>query len=234
MQSALPGLSEMRTGESRQRIFRACTSLSQAILMLSGFIAIVVLAVNGPFVRWWVGPQFYIGLMMTAALLVNMLLRHWNITAVSSVYCFGYERHLSIVTLLDGVVTVVASVVLVRIMGPLGAVIGSTAGVVCISLPANVRVLVKELRVSFFGYASIFRPWLWRLLLLGITVSAVQFIWSPRSVLQIVVVAILATFCYLALMFNTARRSELGTYLNPRLQALWYRVTGVLRPATAQ
>lgn len=231
MQSALPGLSEMRTGESRERIFRACTSLSLAILMLSGFIAMLVLGINGPFVRWWVGPQFYIGLTMTAVLLANMLLRHWNITATASIYCFGYERHLSIVTLLDGVVTVVSSVVLVRIMGPLGAVIGSTIGVVCVSLPANIRVLVRELGVSFFGYASNFWPWLWRLILLGGTVTALQYVWSPTSIIQIALTALVLALLYLVAMFNTAQESHLGTYLNPRLEAFWYRLAGALRPA---
>src|ERR1700722_11506874 len=113
MQSAGPALSELRTGEPRERLLRACTALTEAMLMVSGAVACIVIAVNQGFVRWWVGGGQYGGLGLTAVLVVMMLLRHWNTTAVYAIFAFGHERRISITALLDGVLTIAAAIVLI-------------------------------------------------------------------------------------------------------------------------
>src|SRR5262249_23164704 len=50
MQNALPALSEMRTSESRARLFQVSSALSLAMLALSGAVVCVVLIVNQGFV----------------------------------------------------------------------------------------------------------------------------------------------------------------------------------------
>src|SRR5262249_15939250 len=133
MQAAMPGLSELRTGESRDRMFKAMTALGQASLMLSGALACIVLVVNRGFVNWWVGPQQYGGGTLTALMIVVMLLRHWNTTASYATFCFGQERRVCLATVADAFVTVFASLLLVGKMGPIGAPLGAMVGVCAVS-----------------------------------------------------------------------------------------------------
>src|SRR5271170_4492853 len=53
MEMAAPGLSQMKTSESRERIFRVCNALAVGMLTAAGAVACVTLAVNHSFVSWW-------------------------------------------------------------------------------------------------------------------------------------------------------------------------------------
>ena len=96
MQAAFPALSELRTGGSRLRIRQATTALGQAMLVASGAVGCVVLAVNRGFVGWWAGPNQYAGSLLTLMTVVAMLVRHWNTTFTYSLFCFGHERRLAV------------------------------------------------------------------------------------------------------------------------------------------
>lgn len=102
MQAAEPGLSELKTGGSKSRILRPITALTQAILMLSGLVACVVIAINRSFVTWWIGGAQYLGLTILLVYMLNMLIRHWNIATTYTLFCFGYERRICLTTLLEG------------------------------------------------------------------------------------------------------------------------------------
>ena len=117
MQAAGPALSEMRMGETKARLFQVSSALTQAMLMASGAVACVVLAVNHGFVIWWVGADQYAGLPLTVLLLLVMLLRHWNTTTVYTLFAFGRERRLALTALMDGLVTVGGSVWLIGTAG---------------------------------------------------------------------------------------------------------------------
>ena len=73
-----------------------------------------------------------------------MLLRHWNVTAVYTLFCFGHERRLAITTALDGLVGLMAMLMLVPWLGLHGAALGSIIGTAAISLPGNLRALARE------------------------------------------------------------------------------------------
>src|SRR5262249_55113726 len=70
MEVAGPVLSEMKMGESRWRLFEVCTALTQAMMIISGAVACIVLTVNRGFVTWWVGSDKYGGLDLSAMLLL--------------------------------------------------------------------------------------------------------------------------------------------------------------------
>jgi len=76
MHVAMPGLNELRTSGSRDQILRAITALTQAMLLFSGLIGCVIVAVNQNFVTWWVGPSYFSGLPLTVLAVVSMMLRH--------------------------------------------------------------------------------------------------------------------------------------------------------------
>lgn len=219
-QTAQPALSELRTSPDSHRLADVCTALTRAILILSGGIVCVVLAVNEGFVRWWVGPEQYGGLLLTALLLAGMLLRHWNVTAIYSLFAFGHDRRISLTSLGDGVVTVVASIVLVRRFGLEGAALGAVVGVVLVGLPANLTGLAREMASSVPRLLAGLVPWLWRFALLGGVSVMVQRFWLPDTVPALAVTTLAIGALYAALMLPLALQDPLGTYVRPRLDAL--------------
>jgi O-antigen/teichoic acid export membrane protein len=224
MQAAAPALSELRTGATRERLFQVCTALTQAMLMVSGAVACVVLAVNEGFVRWWVGENQYGGTALTAVLVALMLLRHWNTTSVYAIFAFGYERRISLTTLADGLVTVGAARVLIPRIGLIGAPLASLFGVTLVSLPANLVALGRETGHTPFGLAGRLGPWSWRF---GLAAAAAAFIAprvAPGTILGLVAGTLAISAVYAGLMLPLALREPLGHYVRPRLQALRARM----------
>ncbi len=223
MVAAQPGLSELKTGESRERMLSVITALTQALLMLSGIVACVVVSINHNFVSWWVGPTQFDGLTLTALAVTSMLLRHWSTTAAYSVFCFGHERRICITNLLDGCVTATAVYFLVWRFGPTAAPVGSILGVCAVSLPVYLSTLCREIGMPFRNLLEPLWPWCWRFLILGTSAILVGRYWVSTNLLQTAAVAALTGLVYVAVMFQPGRESLLGTYLTPRLMPLWRR-----------
>ncbi len=99
---AIPGLSHMKTSEPRERILQATTSLTQAMLLLAGAITCVLLAVNQPFVTWWLGAHFFGGMQLTGILLLTFLLRQADYTLAVTLFAFGRCEKLSLHTGFSG------------------------------------------------------------------------------------------------------------------------------------
>jgi O-antigen/teichoic acid export membrane protein len=223
MDAALPGLSEMKVADSRQSLFRVSTALNLAMLMLSGAVVCVFLTINKGFVGWWVGPDQYAGFTLSWLIAMNMLLRHWNLTAVYTIFCFGYERHISLTTFIDGFVTVVSSVVLVKFLGLIGAPLGSILGVSLVSLPRNLSALAKETGVSILTLAASLWPWFWRFFIVALAGSALVKLWEPHlSLLPLVAVGV--SLAYVAMMIPVAIHSPLWVYIAPRINGFCRKV----------
>jgi O-antigen/teichoic acid export membrane protein len=234
MQTALPALSELRASASRERMFDVSTSLSQLLLIASGAIVCVVLLVNGPFVSWWVGADRFAGPGLTALLAIGMLLRHWNVAAVYTLFCFGHERRLAITTALDGLIGFLVMSVLVPRIGIHGAVLGSIAGTVVVSLPSNLRALAREVGVSLATAIRPLWPWFGRFGLAAACVIAAT-VWLPAQPLSVAALAaVLIALVYAALMLPIALRPPLGALLIPRLSAWLAWVPAVSRRLARQ
>lgn len=222
--AALPGLSEMKTGEARHRLGRAYTGLTQGLLLLSGALACIVLAINESFVGWWVGKDQYGGFALTSLILVNMVLRHVNSTMVYPLFALGRERHISLTSLLDGLVSLVSSLFLVWRFGAPGAPLGSIVGVCLVSVPLNLGVLAREFEAQKSTLLKPHGSWFWRFSLLsfgtGLTVTQV---WMPASLLEIAAAASIMALLYLLCMWTTLERSPLRDYLLPYTLALKVR-----------
>lgn len=146
--TAQPALTELRAAGAKDRLVTVAQALTQGMLIMSGALVLVVIAVNRFFVSWWVGTDQYGGLGLTVALAAMMLLRHWNVATVYTLFCFGYERQLSLVVLADGVVTIAGTAWLVSVLGPVGAPLASGLGALFVGLPVNLRSVAKEMDVS--------------------------------------------------------------------------------------
>ncbi len=218
MQAALPGISEIRAGSDAQHVQRVATALGQAMLLVSGLVVCIVLVVNQAFIAWWL-PEAnpYGGDLLTGLLLLVMLLRHWNFTTVYTLFALGQERRISLTALADGLTTVVASIVLVKWLGLIGAPIGALVGVAAVSLPAN---LIGIARVTGVTVAARLKPlwgWTWRFGLLAVACVGLSRIDLPATLPSLVLATTLVGLLVLAVMSPVALREPLGTYVRPRL-----------------
>ena len=220
MQTATPGLCELKSGESRQRLFQVLIALNHGILTFSGLIFCVVLLVNQWFVNWWVTGKQYGGFLLTGAILLNILVRHWNTTAGYSVFCFGYQRRISLTNLSDGLVTAAASVGLITLLGPAGAPLGSVFGACVVSLPCNLRVIARDTGVTVLGLVkAMVSAWSWRFAIVAACVWWVGMRWSPRNLPEAVIAVASVTTLYCLIMLPNVFRSPLGIYIRPLLSS---------------
>jgi O-antigen/teichoic acid export membrane protein len=220
MEMAGPGLSQMKTSESRDRIFRACNTLALGMLTASGAVACVALAVNHSFVSWWIGERQYGGPLLTAILVSSMLLRHWNNTSVYTIFALGHERRISITTLADGFVSLSAGVMLVRWLGPIGAPLGAILGVCLVSLPGNLSALAGEVQVSVFRVASSIWSWLWRFVIVAAFAVALG-LRSRANLPYIAGIATITGLVYAAVMLPMIMDSHLRTYIPSQATQVW-------------
>ena len=233
MAAAGPALSQMKMGESRERLSEVCIALSQAMLLLSGAVVCVVLVVNQGFIGSWVGPGEYGGFWLTALILASMLLHHWNRTIGYALFCFGYERRLCLTTLVDGVVSVGAVALFAALFGLIGAPIGMILGACLISLPLNLVALARESNVSIWALLQPLFAWFIRFVALAFAAGVVARSWTPTTFPLLVVATTVSGIIYLAVMFPLTLRSPLGLYVRPRIFPLGSRMMRALRPGTS-
>ncbi|HLG54690.1 MAG TPA: oligosaccharide flippase family protein [Vicinamibacterales bacterium] len=229
MQMALPALSEMRTAASRERLFDVSRSMAQVMLLLSGAIVVVVLAVNGPFVSWWVGESRFGGMGLTALLLVSMLVRHVNLTLVYTLFCFGHERRLAVTSVADGLVGLAVMVILVPLLGLYGAVLGSLLSSCLVSVPANLRALAREEGGSRAAFLRPLGPWLARFVAMVAGISVLMSFWTVRGVWAFVPLAAAVGAAYMAVMLPVLKTPPLGPMLAERFAPWISRIPRLAR-----
>lgn len=213
MHVAQPALAEMRTSESRDRLRVVATALTQAMLMMSGALVVVILPLNHAFVTWWVGPSQYGGWQLTLGFAVMMVLRHVTVALVYTLFCFGYERQISLTSLADGVVTVVATAVLVWTWGPIGAPVGSIIGALLVSLPVNGRSMAREMELSAAAFVRLLAPLLFRIVAVGATMSFMSWWLGPMSIPHAALLLIVAVGLYASIVLPFAWNGPVGPYL---------------------
>lgn len=219
MVSATPALSELFASGQRQRLLKLMVTLTLGMLTVSGLIACLVLALNAAFVGWWVGPAQYGGNYLTWLVAMQLLLRHWNITLIYGLICFGQERRVSITNLTDGVVSVAVGWALTSVLGVSGAVVGSITAVALTSLPAN---LIALARATGSRPATLCRevwPWASRAVLLGIGCSILPLVWAPSGFWGLASTAALVAAVYAIVMARALGGGPLGEMVKPRLIA---------------
>ena len=219
-QAAAPALSELRMGSTREKLFNVTSSLSVALMLLSGAVFVVTLGVNRVFVSWWVGADQYGGTALTIVFAAAMLARHLNTGLVYSLFAFGYERRLSVTTVADGAVTIVLSLALARAVGVIGVPLGFLGGALLVSVPANLSALARETGVAPLQFLSVLRPWAVRVVALLPLAAAANLLVRSATFAAVFVVAALMSAAYLAFMLRLALRPPLGEYVQRGLGPL--------------
>lgn len=223
MHAAQPALTELRAAGRREHLASVSMMLSQAMLIMSGALVVVIIPVNQFFVHWWVGTAQYGGTALTLAFALMMLLRHWNVAVVYTLFCFGYERQLSMTSLFDGIVAVAATPILVMKFGAIGAPIASMLGVAVVSLPVNLRSVALEMGLDIRAFL---RPFATLLALIVTTTSAAvaATVWvAPTRFLPTVMTVALMAACYSAIMVPLVWRSPLRNYIDAGLISVFRR-----------
>ena len=147
--------------------------------------------------------------MLTTMLLISMLLRHLNLAVGYTLYRVGYERHLAMTALTDGVVTLLLMWPFISIFGLSGAALASIVGVVAVSLPSNVRALARKAEVST---VVTFRPiaaWTLRCCLSGAAIATIV-TFVPPTGLWLVPDAIAIAALYVAAMWPLLTMARLA------------------------
>lgn len=212
MQAAFPALSELREAESKERTAQVSLTLGAGVTLFSGAIVCAILAVNRDFVGWWVGADRFAGLGLTLALVVAMLVRHWNVSLTYLLFSHGFERRISLTTLADGLVTVTTAILLARPIGILAAPFASLAGVCLVSLPLNLRALARALGLSAGTLAASNRPFWWRTGLVALLAWGVATAWPATTFLEIAAKGALVLGAFAAVTAPAALRSPMAPY----------------------
>jgi O-antigen/teichoic acid export membrane protein len=226
MVSAQPALSELRSSAERGRLADICSALAQAVLLMSGLIAALVIAVDRGFVTWWVGSAQFAGGTLVLFLVIAMVANHWWTTTTYTIFSFGYERRISLTMIAYGVVTAGATVVLTRRFGIVGAPMATLVALALIGLPSNLRAIADETRRPALASVKPLLPWAWRSALLSAGLFLAARLWLPNSVLKLVVTSLIVVTVYALIMFPLAFREPLATYARPRFAALRLRFVG--------
>lgn len=220
MHVAQPALSELRASSDRAQLMRVSTALAQAMLVMSGALAIAIVPANRFFVYWWVGSDQWGGIALTVAFAAMMLLRHLNVATVYTLFCFGNERRLSLTSIADGVLSVIATIVLAWLWGPIGAPLGSIAGVLMIGLPINLRSVSRELGVSVGAFLRGLVPMASRIgpLLIVAGLSA-EFV-GTSSIARLLIVELCLAVTFAAVVVPLVWNGPIGPYVRIALTAM--------------
>jgi O-antigen/teichoic acid export membrane protein len=210
---ALPGISHMKTSESRERILQATTSLTQAMLLLAGGVFCIILAINQQFVTWWLGVHFFGGMQLTVILLLTFLLRQADYTLAVTLFAFGHEKWLSIKALVDGAVSVALAVLLVRHWGMAGVAAGFLCGATFVAIPADVYLLTRTLQLSVKELGRPYLPYVWRFAVVGCAAFVIRYWLGAPNLPHIVISASIAGLVYLLLVMPYVWSTPLRGYI---------------------
>lgn len=220
MNSAQPALSELSASSDRRRLPDVCIALTRVVLLVSGLIAGVVIVLDRGFVTWWIGPQEFAGNTLMLLLVADMIVGHWTSATAYALFSFGYERLISITSVLGTAISTVLMVVLIPRLGLMGAPIASMAGRGIVALPALLIAVARAMGGSVKGLLFSVFSWAWRIVLFAAGAAAVTHFWTPLSFVALGAAGLGTAAVYGLVMLPLVLAEPLGVYTRPRLATL--------------
>ena len=220
MNVAAPAISELRATGDYSRLVVVSICLTRIMMIASGMVACVLLAVNERFVSWWVGADKYGGFALTCLLLAAMLMRHLNHTLVASLICYGKEKRISLTTFSDGLLTLGSSVLAIHAFGLMGAPLGSLIGATLVSVPLNLTGLASEMRVTPGLLLGSLFPWFWRFAIAAFLAQFVRHVPWLQTVPGFFVISAAVGLGYGLFLLPLLFREPLDQYTRPLLARL--------------
>lgn len=158
--SSLVGLAQLSGEQQPARVRAAVVALFRVYLALATAGACVILAVNGAFVRGWLGGDVFGGTSLNAvlALLIVVATVTHGLSVMSSV--LGRRMHVGIVTLTSGVVQVGLAFVLGRRFGLIGIPLASLCAQMFLLIPLLFPALSSQSGLTWGGFLrEVVQPW---------------------------------------------------------------------------
>lgn len=218
--SALPAVAELRAGGDRDRLWRACRALGLGMMLVSGALALAVIAVTPAFVPRWVGPDQYAGPTLTLLAVLVMVARHWTYTMLQTIYALGYDRRLALVAMADGLTTTAATAGWVMATGVIGVPLGSLTGLVLTNAPVAVWTLAAIAGVSPLRVVGWSAAWAIRFGVVFVPVAALTFSPDAGSIPVAAGLLLGGLAAYAALAYPLLNREPLRGYRDQMLASV--------------
>lgn len=158
--SSLVGLAQLSGEQRPERLRSAVAAVFRVYLALATAGACVILAVNGAFVRGWVGGHLFGGTRVNAVLatlIIVATITH-GIATIASV--LGRRLHVGVGTLVAGAVQVGLALVLARRFGVIGVPIAALCAQACVLIPALIPSFSDRTGLTPGGFArDVVGPW---------------------------------------------------------------------------
>ena len=227
LHAAQSGLTQLRASADHTRLARVIGALSQAMLMMSGAAACLILAVNGAFVSRWVGPSQYLGVWFTVVISISMLVRHLNATTVYTLFCFRKERFIAITGLCEGVGFVTLTALLVGACGPLAPAIAALLCPCITSLPWNLSMLKNCTGLSIREQLAPVLQWFLPFVVVAPVITLLSYKLAQPLYIWCAAAATLAVLLYLLSELHVIRTSPWSAPIRDQVSKLWWRIEGL-------
>jgi len=172
--SSLVGLAQLSGEQQPERVRAAVGALFRVYLALATAGACIILAVNGAFVRGWLGTNIFGGPALNAVLatLIVVATMTHGLSVMTSV--LGRRMHVGVVTLTSGIVQVALAFVLARRIGLIGIPLASLCAQLFLLIPLLFPALSSQSGLTWGAFLrEVAQPWALRSLpLLGICALA--------------------------------------------------------------
>ncbi len=216
---AVPGLSEIRGSQDRDRLLRATQALTRAMLLAHGAVACVVLFVNRNFVALWVGGDQYAGVVVTVCAVVGTVGTTLSIGFGALLLSMNRPRPVALVTVLEAALFVAGSFVLADRVGVAGIAM-STAAAIWLRLPVLAWSTAQAMESSLWEQIRGLVPWALRFIPLAAAAAYLGEFFPPPGWVGLFARSAVAALVYAAVMSPLAFSGPLGEYVRPRVSAL--------------
>ena len=163
--SALIGLANLGAEGDRERTADVVRTLIRLTLVPIGAIACVTLAVNGAFVRAWVGADLYGGARLNVLFALDVVGLSVVHALVTPAAVLGSRWQVGSITLANGVAHIVFALVLGHRLGLAGVAAATVLSALVTTVPIGARVLATRTGISVAStFGSIVLPWAARVL----------------------------------------------------------------------
>jgi len=223
---ALPGLSQLKVSESRERTIKATICLTQGMLFVAGAVFTVVLALNQQFVNLWVGAKFFGGVTLTLLVVANFFVRLIDYTLALALFAFGYEKTIAIRFVADAVVSVGVATAMIGPLGLPGVAIGFLVGAACVAVPIDICLLAHALNISMAQVVQPYIPYVWRCGTVGTAAFVIMRRIDLPNLFALLIAGCIIGLTYLCVMVPYVWRSELSEYVRPAIAGLQSSVAG--------
>jgi O-antigen/teichoic acid export membrane protein len=211
---AQPAITQIKKLYDVDRLFRASWAINLVVLLISGLIAVIIMGFNSLFLQLWVGSQRDGGPLLTLLCVILMLVRHIGFTWTSFLFNLGDDKFVSIISIADGILTTLLSILLVPQLGILGLPFASILSATSTQLIFSIRRVASELSLSIRDIWTILFPWIVSIVLCLVISMIGHFAIDNEYHLIGWIFILTAILIYLLATYRQTKREPLYSYVH--------------------